>query len=270
MNALTVSTHQAMNTWWQVRIAHEEKSYALQAAQAAFQVTDHLEMLFSKFRENSEVSTIATLAAGGRQRVSPSLFDCLSVAKKTECLTRGAFDVGFSQRALWHLDSAEHAFVAETGSCQLDLGAIGKGYALDQMAEELENWGCEKFLLLSSGSSILAGEPQENESGWAVQFGADEAPQEIRLARQSLSTSGFSMQPQHIINPATGARAERYQRTWAIAPSAAEADAFSTAWMNLPWDEIVELCGNTFGLSAGVLGLQNELLLTGEFCKAVN
>ena len=266
MSALSVSTHQAMNTWWQIRIAGEDESYSRQAAQSAFQVTDQVESLFSRFRENSEISAIAAIPAGARLRVSHLVFDCLSLAEQIKRQTLGAFDVGFLQQAAhWHLDEDEQTFVAETSSCRLDLGAIGKGFALDRMADELRNWGCEKFLLLSSGSSILAGDAPQNSSGWAVTFGPEHGPREVQLVHQALSTSGFAMQQEHIIDPATRKASARYQRTWAVASSAAEADAFSTAWMNMEWAQIAELCGARAGLSAGALDTRNQLLLAGDF-----
>jgi thiamine biosynthesis lipoprotein ApbE len=50
------------------------------------------------------------------------------------------------------------------------------------------------------------------------------------------------MRGAHILNPSTGVPSSRYERSWAIAATAAEADALSTSWMNMEWDSIVRCC----------------------------
>jgi len=263
-----------MSTWWQVRIAGEEESYADQAAQAAFAITDRMESLMSRFREESEISIVSTLPQGGRYKLSKPVFDCLALAEKYRIATRGAFDICAAARSggqdpRWHLDEETQEFVADSEECRIDLGAIAKGYALDQMAEELIIWGIEKFLLMSSGSSILAGKPPEGETGWRVrlELGEGDAADavEILLAQQGLGTSGSAMRGDHILDPSTGRPAVRYQRSWALADTAAEADALSTSWMNMEWEQIFQFCKDHPTVGATILDQENVFRFTGLF-----
>lgn len=252
-------SHQAMSTWWQVRISGGEAMYASQAAQAAFAVTDRMERLMSRFRDDSEISAIAGLPDGGRRRIPKELFDCLFLASEMEALTSGAFDVraaaGISREALprWRLEASELEILVDSAPCRLDLGAIAKGFTLDRMAEELAEWEIPSFLLMSSGSSILAGDPPSGEDGWRVRLGDGEAAREVLLVRRAIGTSGTEMRGSHIIDAATGHASCRHRRSWAISGSAAEADAFSTAWMNMEWEEIGECCARRPDIGAVLL-----------------
>jgi thiamine biosynthesis lipoprotein len=237
-----------MNTWWQVRISGGEESYAAQAAQAAFAVTDHMERLMSRFRDDSEISAISKLESGARIRLSREVFDCLSLALEIQTMTAGAFDVcalmGSSLKISpgWSLDALVHDLIVNEAPCRMDLGAIAKGFTLDRMAEELKVWGIDRFLMMSSGSSILAGDPPIGASGWAVRLGDTEGVGGVSLSRMAVGTSGFEMKGAHIVDPTTGRASTRYERSWAFAPSAAEADALSTSWMNMEWGAIGKCC----------------------------
>src|SRR5262249_40593681 len=152
MSEIHVFNHSAMATQFQVRIAGEEKTYAAQAAQAAFALTDELESKLSRFRANSEISEIAQLAPGDTLRLTGRVFACLELAQKMEAATHGAFSVSAAalktqpQKPEWSLQ--DFFIRCESGKLEFDLGAIGKGFALDQMAELLREWSCPAFLLV--------------------------------------------------------------------------------------------------------------------------
>jgi thiamine biosynthesis lipoprotein len=236
--------HRAMATYFEVRIADEERTYAAQAAQAALDLLDKLESHLSRFRANSDIAQIAQLAPGGRMRLSEPAFACLEIAKRMELTTLGAFSVTAAalqaQPSLpeWHLVPEELAIQCESGRLQFDLGAIGKGFALDRMAELLRGWDCPAFLLVAGGSSILAGRPPKGTAGWSCGLGDDHAVQRFFLSLTSLSGSGLAVKGSHILNPRTGKPAWRQSRAWALANSAAESDALSTACMVLSESEL--------------------------------
>ena len=136
------------------------------------------------------------------------------------------------------LDEAEHTVrVLADGVC-LDLGGIGKGFALDRMAALLREWEIASVLLCASTSTLLALDPPPGEEGWAVEFGSDEAPQRLHLANGAFGASGIAVKGSHIIDPRTGRPAEGRFRAWAAAPTGAVADALSTAFMVMGEDEI--------------------------------
>ena len=245
MSEIHVFHHTAMAAQFQVRLAGEEKTYAAQAAQAAFALTDELESKLSRFRANSEIAAIAQLAVGETLRLTESVFACLALAKKMEDATRGAFSI---TAAVLKTQAAKPAWALEDftircvgGKLEFDLGAIGKGFALDRMAELLREWSCEKFLLVAGGSSILAGDAPAGTPGWSCGLGDDNSPQRFFLKHGSLSGSGLAVQGRHILDPRTGQSAQRQTRAWALTESAAESDALSTACMVLDEPGIAEM-----------------------------
>ncbi len=236
-----------MATHFQVRIADQEKAYAGQAALAAFDLLDKLESRLSRFRANSDIAQIAHLAPGEKMRLSEPAFACLEIAKRMEQATHGAFSP--TSAALetqgsmpgWELLPGEFSIRCLRGTLPFDLGAIGKGFALDRMAELLAQWECPSFLLIAGGSSILAGDPPADTPGWSCGLGEDDAPLRFFLAHASLSGSGLAVKGQHILDPRTGGPALRQNRAWVLADTAAESDALSTACMVLSETELEDV-----------------------------
>lgn len=247
-----VFNHRAMATVFQVRIAGEEASYAAQASRNAFELTDRLEALLSRFRENSDIRQLATLQPSESLRVSEPTFACLEIALRMTLATRGAFSISPASlrtqaaQPKWSLRRSDLSVLCESGRLEFDLGAIGKGFALDRMAGELAEWDCPSYLLVAGGSSILAGSPPLNSPGWSSGLGDNHAEERYWLAHCSLSGSGVAAQGEHILDPRTGQPARQRPRAWALANSAAESDALSTACMVLEEAEISQtLAGRT-------------------------
>ncbi len=236
-----------MATLFQVRLAAEEAAYAAQAAQALFDEADRLENLLSRFRENSEISAIARLQPGETLRLSEPTLACLTLAREMEQATDGAFSITAAARQSqaapprWSLDPVPRVIRCAAGRLEFDLGAIGKGFALDRMALELAEWECPAFLLVAGGSSILAGDPPPDSPGWSVGLGDDHSEPRHWLKHGSLSGSGIAVKGHHILDPRTGQPARLRPRAWASAPSAAVSDALSTAFMVLSEPEIARL-----------------------------
>lgn len=234
-----VFKHHAMATEFQVRLAGEEAGYAAQAAQVAFAEADRLENLLSRFRENSDISAVARLMPGEELRLTEPAFACLEIARDMERATAGAFSVApaalKTQGTIprWSLNRENFSIKCEWGRLEFDLGAVGKGFALDRMAAELAEWNCPAYLLVAGGSSILAGDAPPDTPGWSVGLGDDNAEPRYWLTQGSLSGSGTAVKGRHIFDPRTGEPAARLTRAWALAPSAAVSDALSTACMVL-------------------------------------
>ena len=204
--------------------------------------------------------------------VEPRLFALLQLAAEIQRRTGGGYDItsgplskawGFSRRAgrvpekrNWPRLSAESVrsgccstpsdepFAFNVAGMELNLGSIGKGYALDRCRELLEAGGMSDFLLHGGQSSLLARGSRNpgGDEGWWIGVRDPLRPGGrlglLRLNDRALGTSGTGTQFfyhagrrfGHILDPRTGQPAEGVLSSTVLARTAAEADALSTAF----------------------------------------
>ncbi|MEZ0297687.1 MAG: FAD:protein FMN transferase [Candidatus Methylacidiphilales bacterium] len=291
-----------MATIFELRLVHDDAELAAQAAQAVFATAHQIEAQLSRFIETSDVSRIRTLQPGQSLRLHAHTAACLHIALEMMQRTGGAFDptLGAQMDRLRNTSDDSRPLLLLAQSPQqpsqspesqapratlsldpdtltlycdgpayaepvhLDLGAIGKGYALDVMAEELQDWDITRALLLAGGSSsILAlggpacaaaaedGDNRRGEAeseGWCISLSSKQL---LFLENAAISTSGTSVKGAHILDPRTGRPAVGTPvRTWAVAPTAAQSDALSTSWMLLSTNEMQSLCNEMPGVAA--------------------
>ncbi|MHC4551336.1 MAG: flippase activity-associated protein Agl23, partial [Planctomycetota bacterium] len=217
-------SHQAMHTDFRIFIQDERGTYAGRAARAAFHEVDRLEQLLSRFIPNSDVSRVNKLSAGEEAVVDKDVMLCLQDAQKAYELTGGAFDmtIGAVIQA-WKNDEPEKAkqlLSQSTGDkleldaellivklladdVSIDLGGIGKGYAVDVIAKVLDEWGIERAMIHGGASSVRALNAPQDKPGWDVTISdpvQGNVIDHLNLANEVLSCSGIG-QGQHIINP---------------------------------------------------------------------
>jgi thiamine biosynthesis lipoprotein len=128
----------------------------------------------------------------------------------------------------------------------LDLGAVGKGYALDAALAVLRDWEIGNVLLHAGTSTALAegpGPPGPGEGrGWPVGAGAGPdgtaGPGRVLLLKRALSGSGTEVKGPHVVDPRTGRPAAGHRAAWASHPSAAASDALSTAFLVMSTAEV--------------------------------
>lgn len=145
------------------------------------------------------------------------------------------------------LDENDRTISFRHPGTMVNLNSIGKGYALDRVTELLAERGVDDFLLHGGRSSVLArgNHPGGGATGWSIglphPFRPAERLAEFRLRDQALATSGSGTQffehegrrYGHLLDPRTGRPSEGVLTATAIAPSAALADALSTAFFIL-------------------------------------
>jgi thiamine biosynthesis lipoprotein len=279
---------------------------AIAAASAALDTIDQLEAQMTVYDDSSEVSGINRYAFAAPVPVESKLFDLLETAVRMADETEGAFDIaagalvkawGFFRGPKRVPDPAELSAVMEQvgrrhvtldrtartisfaqPGVELNLGAIGKGYALDRAAELLQrDWNVSSVLLHGGQSSVLAigsfGEQDFEDDGWLVTIGDPHCPGEpiasLRLKDCALGTSGATIQFfevagrrfGHVLDPRTGWPTEGQASVSVIAPTAAVADALSTAFFILGPQKASEYCRRH--PEVGVIVVSNEGHLVG-------
>lgn len=265
--------HEAMATVFEIFIAGKDEAYAGQAARAAFEEIDRIERLFSRFDPSSETSRISRLRPGESLPVGIETVHVLGLASFVQTETGGAFDPNYraaaaraargrpaSPRPLGGLLRIEHTgggfrvvrerHGAVAPALDLDLGAVGKGFALDCARVVLGDWEVENVLLHAGTSTALATGPGpdggKGRPGWPVGAGATAGktagPGRVLLRNEALSGSGTEVKGEHVIDPRTGGPARGHAAAWARHASAAASDALSTAFMVMRTAEAARFC----------------------------
>ncbi|MFM7752258.1 MAG: FAD:protein FMN transferase [Opitutaceae bacterium] len=267
-----------MNTFFEIAVAGQPRDYARHAAQAAFAELERLEEELSRFIDGSHIARANRLAQGESVILSPDALECLLIATDLAIATGRTFDPAYASERPADLDSdlppytldpASHTLTSRAIRLRLDLGAVGKGYALDVMAATLREWGITSACLNSGGSSILTvGEETAGSGGWAVGLGEEEAYRTVPLHDASLSGSGTAVKGSHLIDPRTGRPATRTRRTWALAPTAAQADALSTAFFLMDEPAVAALCAAHGAIGAALTREDGSLATFGALTGA--
>jgi len=283
-------THEAMATTFEIIICNDNVNYARQAANAAFSELERIEQELSRFIENSDISRINNLAAGQPLKIGLDTFDCLNLSVQMYVQTKGAFDITMGSLVdrwlgkrevtrrhvqerlnlaleqtganLIQLDEDEHTVTLLASPLHIDLGGIGKGFALDQMAEFLHEWSIDTALLHGGYSSVLALDSPPGIKGWPLTLSNPANRRQtltsLSLRRRAVSGSGLQKGP-HIIDPRTAEPVMGRRAAWACANSAVIADALSTAFMIMTPSEIEQFCLRHSDVRAMIV-LQDEKL----------
>lgn len=240
-------SHEAMDTVFEIAIVCDDEQYSAQASDAAFRELDMLESELSRFIENSDISRINNLDANKPLVVGIETFECLQASADMYDKTNGLFDVSIgSGMDKVKLDEETYSLELLEGGVQIDLGGIGKGFAVDKMAESLIEWKIDNFLIHSGASSIFAGGTPNDGSAWPITLSNpenyDQVIAHLNLTGRAVSGSGIQQQPTHIIDPRTDEPVTGRLTAWSCGPDATVADALSTAFMVMSADEIEVFC----------------------------
>lgn len=277
-------SHKAMATAFEICILDEASEHASEACRAAFERVDELEQQLSYFIPASDISQLNRLPGGQAMRVGLAAFECLAAAKSIHDDTGGAFDVTagalLQGRRPWDeeeeesrggevpagregvlhigmdfivLDHSSFSVGLLSDNVEVDLGGIGKGYAVDQIKTVLEDWGIEAALINAGQSTMCAlGAPPERQ-GWPMRI-LDPTNERDVLARLYIKDAVVSASSpdnsQNLLDPRTGFPADQWAGTWAVAPSGLQADALSTAFFILSENEIQEYCASHTDIGA--------------------
>ena len=131
-------------------------------APIAFAEIKRLDKLLSKFDPSSEVSAINRAAGKGAILVSKDTFKVIAMAVDVAQQSAGAFDITLGRNGNYHdinIDNNSGKIGLKKSGVQIDLGSIGKGYAIESARRELLSKGNLKVLLNMSSSMAAIGGP---------------------------------------------------------------------------------------------------------------
>ncbi len=262
----------AMGTSFEVRIPAGIPG-AVDLACRSLDIIDDLELQMTVYRDDSEVSRLNARAHLEPVAVEPKLLRLLEQAVAISRETGGAYDVtsgalseawGFvrgpkrvpepevlaaaRERTGWHhlrLDPEQGTIAFDREGVRINLGSIGKGYAIDRVADLIRAYPWPTSGLVHGGRSSVSaiGSPPGRPGGrWEITLYNPFQPEAplgtFFLRNRALGTSGAAFQSfvaegrayGHILDPRTGEPADGPASVTVLAPSAAIADALSTAF----------------------------------------
>ena len=275
MNETVTVAAEAMATRFEIALHGDPVATLRAGAEEALAEITRLESMLSLFEPTSEISHINVRAAREPVPVSPEVFillkRCIDLSKQT----KGAFDITIAPlMKCWRFmndtgfvpteNEIENAFAlvgieqVKLNSCDstvqlnregvmLDLGSIGKGYALEQAATLLLENKFNNFLIHGGTSTVCAAGKQADGTAWRVAVehqDEDQPPLHIvDLENESLSVSGIGgksfidekgIEQGHVIDPRTGRPTQATRVAAVICHSATESDAWATALLVEP------------------------------------
>ncbi|MCE7990569.1 MAG: hypothetical protein HEP71_01260 [Roseivirga sp.] len=265
--------HQAMATQFLIRIENEEDDYAENAAIQCFQRLDELEAKLSRFVADSDISRINKMATEEQLPLDSETWQVIKQAIQAQQWTAGTFDIGVAE----HMDifratkqgilnefemnkALEKAQQAKLGSSiylspdspmiycikegmRFDLGGIGKGYALDQLALLLDDLGVTTYSISAGDSTVMVRNDTAVRPCWEYTISAATEQKKLKLSNIIVSASGTFHQGNHIFDPRTGQNTgiSEFDRIWVASENGAYSDAFSTGLFLLSVEEIEKL-----------------------------
>jgi thiamine biosynthesis lipoprotein len=266
----------AMGTTYTIAVYGNDR-FALDAAiDEAFEEAQRIDSLLSNYRPDSEWSRVNREAPQRAVQVSEELFrlleKCVSYSRQSE----GAFDItvgplmkvwGFYKGTgrIPHRAEIRNAHarlgyrrielnasartVRFNAPVEIDPGGIGKGYAVDRMADILRKNGIQAGVISAGRSSIYGiGAPPSDARGWRINIPHPRDPRrsvaEYFLKNESMSTSGTSEKffvaggktYSHIMDPRTGYPAQGMLSVSVIAPRTLDSEAWTKPYFILGRD----------------------------------
>jgi thiamine biosynthesis lipoprotein len=258
-----------MGTVFEIAAYDQSSEHASIAIEKAFQEIVRLDDLLSNYKPDSALSNLNRSAHFHAEKVPSDLYRVIDQALQFSRLSDGKFDISIAplvnlwKAALRGEGTPSQAQQEEVRSCvgyekieltppdrisfrssclQLDLGAIGKGYAVDRAAEVLHSWGLRNALITAGGSTILAMGSPPDQTAWLVHLRdpSNKIDPQVMLKDGSVSTSEQTApsllgedSAGHIIDPDTGMPLKAEFAVSVMAKTGTASDALSTTLLLL-------------------------------------
>jgi thiamine biosynthesis lipoprotein len=269
-SGIAMGTAVQMRVWIEGEPAAEIDDAVGAKIDRAFAEFRRLEGLMTTWRPDSEISRINAAAGRAAVPVSPEIYDVIAASLEYARLSGGAFDISFyGLKGLWHfnddlrpelpdpaeikrrlplinwrqihLDPKAHSVRLGRAGMAIDLGGIGKGFAVDAAVRVLRDQGVRNGMVQAGGDLMLFG----SKSGQPFLAGVrdprsaamDDYFAVCPLINHAFSTAGDyergfvknGVRYHHILDPRTGYPAHGARSVTVYAKDATTADGLDDA-----------------------------------------
>lgn len=258
-----------MGTVFEIAAYDQSPQHASTAIHRAFQEIVHVDDELSNYKSESALSKLNRSAHFHAETVPSDLYRVIETAVQFSKLSDGKFDISIAPLVnLWKAALSGDAEppseqqqavkscigyekieliaprqISFRSDCmQLDLGAIGKGYAVDRAADILRASGIFNALINAGGSTIVAMGAPPGQTAWLVHLRdpSHKIDPQVMLKDASVSTSEQTMRsllgkdsPGHIIDPQTGQPLKTEFAVSVVAKTGTSSDGLSTTLLLL-------------------------------------
>ena len=270
-------TEAIMGTRIYVELWDTDPTHGNAAIDAVMAEMHRIDDLMSHYKPDSQLSQINARAAREPVQVDPELFDLIKLSTHYSEITAGAFDITYAsvgylydyrrhvkpteaqiKAALpavnWRnmlLDQQHHTVRFEHPGMRIDLGGIGKGYAVDCGIAILKARGIQHAVVTAGGDTRIIGDHLGRP--WLVAIrhpdDKDKVVTRIPLSDAAMSTSGDyeryfdekGVRYHHIIDPHTGHSASKVRSATVLGPTATQTDGMSKTAFVLGPEKALEI-----------------------------
>lgn len=276
--AVWLDRHEAiMGTNIDVEIWHEDAAAGNRAIDAVMDEMRRIDNLMSHYKPESQLSQINARAAREPVVVDAELFDLIREAIHFSEITEGAFDITYASVGYLYdyrkhvkpsesqikaalpgvnfrnllLDAKAHSVRFEHDGMRIDLGGIGKGYAVDRGIAVLQKHGVQHAAVTAGGDTRIIGDRFGRPWIVGIRHPDDKSKviTRIPLVDTAMSTSGDyeryfdekGVRYHHIIDPKTGHSASKVRSATVLGPTAMQTDGLSKTAFVLGAEEAIRI-----------------------------
>lgn len=259
---------EAMGSRFEVFLRGKDAEHLEAVAIAVTEEFVRLDNALSRFDPRSEIARINREAGSNPVKVDRELFALLDKCERARRLTKGYFDVARAASLALNEERCTVQFMNAEG--KIDLGGVGKGYALDCGREIMLRYGVTSGLLQGGTSSVLA----VGEDAWPIDIRHPQTP-DVVAGRIELTDRGFScsavrhvaQQQSDVANPLTGEFLTGNDVCVVLTKDAANAEIFSTAFLAMGHECTMQYLERTSDLDLNVCWIEEN---AEPFLKWVN
>lgn len=294
-------TRLLMDTFVEITVIHNDKKVAQKAIDAAFDAIKGTENLMSRHMSNSDISLLNQNAGNGFQKIDRDVYEVINRSVYYSKLSRGKFDitVGILMDRLWKFDNKNKALPTDNEikkllslvnyrniifkgndmisldikGMMIDVGGIGKGYAVDKGMEALKSMGIQNAVI-NAGGDLKAIGARESDKPWRIGVQHPRAPSEILGVMEvndiAIATSGDyqkyfeknGRRYHHILDPETGCPANGIQSVTITAKDVMDADAIATTVFVIGPEDGMKFIENTKDVEGLIITSEGERIIS--------